>query len=74
LRFWALEGSRDGSEWIELDRREKNTELNNQGAIATFPVSHSDEVHMIRLRSNDHLHVSAIEVFGVLVNQNNKVM
>jgi hypothetical protein len=74
LRFWTLEGSRDGSEWIELDRRENNTELNSQGAIATFPVSRSDEVHMIRLRQlgknsndNDYLQVSAIEIFGVLV-------
>jgi hypothetical protein len=74
LRFWTLKGSRDGSEWIELDRRENNTELNSQGAIATFPISRSDEAHMIRLRqlgknSNnyDHLVVSAIEVFGVLM-------
>jgi hypothetical protein len=57
-----------------VDCREDNTELNSQGAIATFPVSHSDEVHMIRLRqlgknsSNyDNLIVSAIEVFGVLM-------
>jgi hypothetical protein len=74
LRFCALEDSRDGSEWIELDRRENNTELNIRGAIATFPVSRSDEGHMIRLRqlgknssSADHLEVSAIEVLGVLV-------
>jgi hypothetical protein len=74
LPFWTLEGSLDRSKWIELDRREDNTELNSQGAIATFPVSHSDLVHMIRLRqlgknnSNyDYLEVSAIEVFGVLM-------
>jgi hypothetical protein len=53
LRFWTLEGSRDGSEWIKLDRRENNTELNSQRAIAPFPVSRSDEVHMIRLRQCD---------------------
>jgi hypothetical protein len=74
LRFWTLEGSRDGSEWIELDRRKNNTDLNSQGATATFPVSRSDEVQMIRLRqigknssNSDYLTVSAIEVFGVLV-------
>jgi hypothetical protein len=69
-----LEGSLDGSKWIELDRRENNTELNSQGAIATFPVSRSDDVHMIRIRqlgknssNNDYFIVSAIEVFGVLM-------
>jgi hypothetical protein len=74
LRFWTLEGSLDGSKWIELDRRENNTELNGQGAIATFRVSRSDSVHMIRLRqlgknsdNCDYLIVSAIEVFGVLI-------
>jgi hypothetical protein len=81
LRFWALEGSRNGSEWIELDRRENNTELNSQGAIATFPVSRSDEGHGIRLRqlgknssSAGHLEVSAIEAFGVLVEPKHKLM
>jgi hypothetical protein len=74
LRFWALEGSLGGNKWIKLDRRENNTELNIQGAIAIFPISRSDSVHMIRLRqggknssNNDQLIVSAIEVFGVLM-------
>jgi hypothetical protein len=39
--LWTVEGWR---ERIELDRRENNTELTSQGAIRTFPVSHSDEV------------------------------
>jgi hypothetical protein len=74
LLFWTLEGSRDVSEWIELDRRENNTERKSREAIATFPVSRSDEVHLIRLRqfeknssNSDYLDVGAIEVFGVLV-------
>jgi hypothetical protein len=74
LQFWTLEGSLDGSKCIELDRQKNNTELNIQGVMATFPVSHSDSVHMIRVRqlgknSNncDYLFVSAIEVFGILM-------
>jgi hypothetical protein len=74
LQFWTLKGSLDRSEWIELDRREKNIELNNQRAIAIFPVSCSDSVHMIRLRQlgknskrSDYLFVNSIEVFAVLI-------
>jgi hypothetical protein len=51
-----------------------NMALNHQGAISTFPVSRSNEVQLIRLRqlgkessNNDHLCVSVIEVFGVLI-------
>jgi hypothetical protein len=69
-----LEGSLDGNKWIKLDRRESSTRLNSEGPIATFPVSRSDDVHMIRLRqlgknssNDDQLIVSAIEVFGVLM-------
>jgi hypothetical protein len=76
LRFWTLEGSLDGSKWIELGRRENSTELNSQGAIATFRVSRSDPVHMIRLRqlgkkssNKDEVIVSAIEVFGILMQR-----
>jgi hypothetical protein len=57
-----------------VNRRENNAELNSQGAIAAFPISCSDEVHVIRLHqpgkmssNNDHLIVSAIEIFGVFM-------
>jgi hypothetical protein len=53
---------------------ENNTDLNSQEAIAIFLVSHSDKVRMIRIRqlgknsdNNDYFIVSAIEVFGILM-------
>jgi hypothetical protein len=59
---------------VELDRRENNTTLNSQDAIATFSISESIEVQMLRLHQLDknnvdnyHLFVSAIEIFGVVV-------
>jgi hypothetical protein len=74
LRCWTLESSQDGESWVELDRRENNTALNSQGVIASFSISQSIEVRMIRLRqldkSSSHsycLFVSAIELFGVVL-------
>jgi hypothetical protein len=74
LRCWTLEGSQDGESWVELDRRENNATLNSQDAIATFSISQSIEVQMIRPRQLDknssgyhHLFVSAIEIFGVIL-------
>jgi hypothetical protein len=50
LRSWMLEGSMDGQSWQELDRQENNTVLNSQGATATFSISRSSEIQMVRLR------------------------
>jgi hypothetical protein len=73
MRSWTLEGSMDGQSWEELDRRENNTSLNSQGATATFSISRSSEIQMIRLRQlsqnssgNYHLVVNAIELFGII--------
>jgi hypothetical protein len=70
-----LEGSQDGKSWVELDRRVNNMTLNSQDAIATFSISQIIEVRMIRLHqldknssNNHHLSVSAIEIFGVVLN------
>jgi hypothetical protein len=73
-----LESSVDGQLWQEIDRQENNIALNAQGAIATFPISRTSEVQMIHLRqlgrnsSNaQYLMVSAIELFGVLIQWRN---
>jgi hypothetical protein len=50
LCSWMLEGSIDGQSWQELDRRENNTALNSQGATATFSISQSSDIQMIRFR------------------------
>jgi hypothetical protein len=64
----------DGQSWQELDRRENNTALNSQGATATFSISRSSEIEMIRLRQlsqnssgNNQLVVNALELFGVVM-------
>jgi hypothetical protein len=63
-----------GQSWQELDRRENNTALNSQGAIATFSISQSSDIQMIRLRQlsqnssvTNCLIVNAIELFGNIV-------
>jgi hypothetical protein len=75
LRFWILEGSNDGSSWVELDRRDNDRSLNTQGATATFSIREGTrkDFQMIRLRQtgknsidNDHLVLSGIEFYGNL--------
>jgi hypothetical protein len=68
-----LEGSNDCESWVETDHHTKDSSLNNQGAIATFPISSSSDYQYIRLRQigmnsgNCHyLMVNAIEFYGTL--------
>jgi hypothetical protein len=72
---WTLEGSMDGQNWIELDRRDNCRELVGLNRSATFSVSKREFVQQIRLRQHGkdsngygHLTVSAIELFGDVVN------
>jgi hypothetical protein len=81
LRSWVLEGSDGGGEWRELDRREGNTQLNGNDAIASFRVAREEQMRMIRLRQTDQNHwdgkgtsggyhrivLQAFELFGTLV-------
>jgi hypothetical protein len=76
LRHWVLEGSIGSDSWITLDRRENNTSLNSQGAIATFSISQSSKVRLIRLKQigknssgDDTLVVTAVEFFGDIIEQ-----
>jgi hypothetical protein len=73
---WVIEGSRDGSTWIELDRRENNNDLNGPNIHRTFSVSPSSGVRIIRLRqiglnhaSSNHIALSTFEVFGLLMKE-----
>jgi hypothetical protein len=72
LRSWVLEGSKDGSSWMELDKRENDASLKG-GKIATFKIGRQEEVVMIRIRQTDtnhrgdhHLSLGAVEFFGSL--------
>jgi hypothetical protein len=70
LRSWVVEGF-DGGTWVELDRRERDTLLNDSSAVNMFAVRRLCAVNQIRLKPtgiNDghdySLMLSAIEVFG----------
>jgi hypothetical protein len=71
---WVIEGSNDGTSWMEIDRREDNSDLNASNVTRNFAVARSVEVRMIRLRQiganhfGDHyLLLSSFEIFGSLI-------
>jgi hypothetical protein len=75
LRFWVLEGSNDGVNWVGIDDRKNDSSLKSAGAVVTFKVEEEfqKEFQKIRIRqtgknsgNNDHIVVSGIEFFGVL--------
>jgi hypothetical protein len=53
---WVLEGSIDGGNWIELDRRNDNHNLNAARAVATFTVARVEQVSMVRVRTTGKNH------------------
>jgi hypothetical protein len=78
LRSWILEGSNEGSSWVDIDRREHDCSLKGQGTIATFSISEGsrNDFRMFRLRQTgkdssgcDYLCLSAVEFFGYLKGQ-----
>jgi hypothetical protein len=74
LRAWVVEGSIDRVEWIQLDRRDDNSELNGRHIARLFEISHPGEYQFIRLRqtgknhaNTDSLIISGFEVFGTFL-------
>lgn len=83
LKSWVLEGSHDGSDWDELDRRDDNDDLNGTSAAnngrwvtknGTFTVYRRCEFRFIRLRQigqshngSNRLVLYIIELFGWLL-------
>jgi hypothetical protein len=74
LKNWVIEGSVDGNLWLEIDRRENNTDLNGSHAIKTFNICKVDTFRMIRLRqiglnhrNDNYLLFTAFEFFGSLI-------
>jgi hypothetical protein len=70
---WTLEGSIDGTNWIELDRRDNCRDIIGLNRSATFSVSRREFVQQIRIhqhgknsKGDDSLAVSAFELFGDL--------
>jgi hypothetical protein len=73
LQNWTIEGSLNGTNWIELDRRNECRELLGMNRSATFQTSRGEFVQLVRLRqhgvnsSNEHcLTLSAFELFGTV--------
>jgi hypothetical protein len=67
-RSWVLEGSNDGESWVQLDRRERNKDLEKKkGGVCAFDVAMSTEVRQIRLRRSGELVITSFEIFGSLV-------
>ena len=82
LRNWVIEGSNDKKTWSEIDKEEKNNDLNGKSYHHYFPISNnSQEFRYIRIRSigrshygdkyntNDHhLLLCNIEFYGEIIS------
>jgi hypothetical protein len=75
IKSWVIEGSGNGDEWTEVDRREGNDELKDKNVSRLFEVTNSGEFRFIRLRqtgtthdNKDFLTLSGFEIFGTVVH------
>jgi hypothetical protein len=73
-KSWLVEISTDGESWVEIDRRENNSELAAEGVTRTFEVSRNQRCRHIRLvnigrnhQGYDCLCILALEIFGSLI-------
>ena len=75
LKSWVIEVSNDGYSWMEIDRRENNTDLDDNYVTVNFKVSHvpGEGFRFFRLRQTGPSHrgnyeakITAIELFGTL--------
>jgi hypothetical protein len=75
LKSWILEGTDtgQGEDWFELDLRRDRPELNDRGALATFPVQSPRLCRRLRLTSTacyyheEYLVLAGMELFGTLM-------
>jgi hypothetical protein len=72
-KSWILEGSVDGSAWMELDIQQDNGQLNGQNLTAAWRTMASEKVRYMRLRHTGPNHagkhtfwLSSFELFGML--------
>jgi hypothetical protein len=80
LKEWVVETSMEGEDWTIVDQRTDNHELDAKNATVWFEISESyhRECRFVRLRQtgpnhagNTALYLSAFEVFGDLLEQEN---
>jgi hypothetical protein len=72
-RSWAIEASNDCYNWIELDRQNKNDDLDGSGLIGTYPCPATGQYKYVRMRITGTNHrgdyalaLTSFELFGVL--------
>jgi hypothetical protein len=73
LKSWRVDGSTDGMTWFQVDEQRGREDLDNRGALQTFPVTLSGEFRFIRLvltgpnwSSRNVIWISAFELCGQL--------
>ena len=81
LKSWVLEASYDGDDWVELDRRENNNDLNGPSKLQVFDITEKQDepLRYVRLRqigpnhykdqskdSVNKLTCARVELFGSL--------
>jgi hypothetical protein len=73
-KSWVIERSVDGHEWIELDQKRNNPDLNDRNVIRSWPTTRSMKSRYIRLRLTGRSHcgtnilaLSSFEVFGTII-------
>jgi hypothetical protein len=64
----------DGTNWIEIDCKQNNSQLDDRNVTVRFEVSRSEECRFLRLvnigrnhAGNDAMVISALEIFGNLI-------
>jgi hypothetical protein len=74
LRSWVLEGSLDGENWIEIDRRTDNHDLRDIPWTGSFAIANGAESRFVRLTQTgpnhgdeDELLMCGFEIFGTLL-------
>jgi hypothetical protein len=74
LKSWLIEVSMDGEDWVEVDHRENNSDLNGKNIITTFSISRREVCRFLRLVNIGRTHsgdealiISSFEVFGCVI-------
>ncbi|OHT12772.1 hypothetical protein TRFO_17325 [Tritrichomonas foetus] len=78
MKSWIVEGSKDGIDWIEIDRQEENDDLNSSAAIKTYECQNQEEDYrFLRVKmigpnhgNSNYLVLTNIEFFGSLFTFN----
>jgi hypothetical protein len=69
LRHWVIEGSDNGDEWVEMDRRNSNELTGKQ--MCTWQMAKPSDVRMVRIRQlglnhsgDNYLEIGEFEIYG----------